>query len=70
LQRQFLCQFWIIGTLAVVFGFHSDKGVYCLTSNIVGTAYYCCFGDTLVENKGGFDFCGRKSVTRNVDDVW
>jgi hypothetical protein len=42
----------------------------CLSSNVVCASYYCCLGDSLVEDEGGFDFCGGKSVAGYVDYVW
>lgn len=58
LQRQFLDQFRIIRLLAVVFRLHADESMDSLTSNVVCTSYDCCFGYSLVEDEGGFDFGG------------
>jgi hypothetical protein len=41
----------------------------CLSSNVVCASDYCCFGNSLVEDEGGFDFCGGKSVAGYVDYV-
>jgi hypothetical protein len=52
LQSQFLGELRIIGTLAIVFWLHANKGMYCLTSDIVCASNDGSFGNSLVENKG------------------
>jgi hypothetical protein len=70
LKCQFLSKLGIIGRFRIIFRFHTNESMDCLSSNVVCAAYYCRFGDSLVEDESGFDVCGGKSVAGYVDYVW
>jgi hypothetical protein len=69
LKDQFLQERRLVGLVEGKVGLHSDESDDGLTSELVGDTDDGSLGDTVVEDEGGFDFGGRETVTRDVDDV-
>jgi hypothetical protein len=67
LNRQFLLQRTRRSRFKVWLG--GDKGVHCLTSQLVCSTDDSGFRNTVVHDQGTLDFSGTDSVTGDVDDV-
>lgn len=49
--------------------FEGDKSIDGLTCQFICSSDYSCLCYALVEDESGFDFSGRETMARDVDDI-
>lgn len=49
--------------------FQGDEGVDRLAGQLIIDAHHGGFGHSVVFNEGGFDFCRRQAMSRDVNDI-